>query len=270
MAMGSKFKLLARAGYVARGAVFILVAGLALFSSFGGRPETKSALDALLSQPLGQLWLTLIGLGLLGFVAWRLAQSVANADNHENNAKGMAIRTTLFMSAMIYTGLAFYAFSRAWSLGYGGSGSGEKGLAAWAMAQPFGIYLAGGIGVGFLCGGVITIYKGLSRRFERYLSLSDRKTLLLLCIYGLVSRGIIFVIIGILFCYAAFTVDPGKAGSMADALSWIRRLPFGAIIYIVVGAGLASFGIYNFVEARYRIIRSPDTGAIRAKLPALS
>ncbi|MBB3318323.1 hypothetical protein FHT77_004219 [Rhizobium sp. BK181] len=266
--MVSKFELLARAGYVARGIVFVLVAGLALFSSFGSRPETRSALDTLLSQPLGRVWLTLIGMGLLGFVAWRLAQSVANADNHENDAKGLAIRATLFASAVIYIGLAAYAFSRTLNLDYGGHGSGEKGLAAWALAQPFGIYLAGAIGLAFLLGGGITVHKGLSRHFERYLSVSGRRPLLLLCIYGLVSRGIIFLIIGVLFCYAALTVDPDKAGSMADALNWIRRLPFGAIIYLAVALGLASFGLYNFVEARYRIIRSPDVGAIRSKMPA--
>jgi len=255
--MGSQFQVLARGGYVARGTVFVLVAGLAVFSSFGARPETKSALDTLLAQPLGRIWLALIGLGLLGFVAWRLAQSLANADNQENSAKGLAIRITLFASAVIYIGLAAYAFSRAFSLGHGSDGSGEKGLAAWAIAQPFGIYLAGAIGLGFLVGGGITVYKGLSRHFERYLSVSGRRPLLVLCIYGLVSRGAIFLIVGVLFCYAAFTVDPDKAGSMADALNWIRRLPFGAILYLVVALGLGSFGVYNFVEARYRIIRSP-------------
>ncbi|MBY3243214.1 DUF1206 domain-containing protein [Rhizobium laguerreae] len=84
----SKFEWLARAGYSARGIVFLLVAALAVFSSFGGgKADTKSALDAVLEQPFGRLWLGLIGLGLLGFVAWRLAQSIANADNHDHSVK---------------------------------------------------------------------------------------------------------------------------------------------------------------------------------------
>ncbi len=42
----SKFHIMARAGYGARGIVFLLIAGLALFSSFGGgRPDTGSAFD---------------------------------------------------------------------------------------------------------------------------------------------------------------------------------------------------------------------------------
>ena len=65
----SKFHLMARAGYGARGIVFLLIAGLALFSSFaGGTPDTNSALTALLQQPFGRVWIGLIGLGLAGTV----------------------------------------------------------------------------------------------------------------------------------------------------------------------------------------------------------
>ena len=57
------------------------------------------------------------------------------------------------------------------------------------------------------------------------------------------------------FAYAAFTVSPEQAGSIADALNWIRGLPFGGILYLVVAVGLVSFGAYNLILARYRIVR---------------
>ncbi len=69
-----RFEMLAKSGYVARGVVFLLIAGLALFSGVaGGEADSKSALTSLLQQPFGRIWVGLIGLGLLGFVAWRLA-----------------------------------------------------------------------------------------------------------------------------------------------------------------------------------------------------
>ncbi|MFF0923347.1 DUF1206 domain-containing protein [Rhizobium leguminosarum] len=263
----SKFEWLARAGYSARGIVFLLIAALAVFSSFGGgKADTKSALDTVLEQPLGRVWLGLIGLGLFGFVAWRLAQSIANADNHDHSVKSYLIRAALLGSAVTYMGLAIYAFQDALGFGSGGDG-GEKDLAAWAMSQPFGRFLAGAIGLGFVIGGAVTALKGITRRFERYLTLGQSRPLLLVCIYGLVSRGVVFVIVGIFFCYAAFTVDPGQAGSISDALTFVRQLPFGAVLYLVVAIGLAAFGIYNLVEARYRTVSTPNLSQVRSELP---
>lgn len=267
----SKFHLMARAGYGARGVVFLMVAALALFSGFAGaEPDTNSALETLLQQPFGRVWIGLIGLGLAGFVVWRLAQSLANADGQDDDAKGYAIRAALFGSAITYAGLAMTSILMALQMSNGSGGSGgEEGIAAWVMSQPFGRYLAGIIGIGFIIGGIVTAMKGIKRSFGRYLELDAEKNspAVLISIYGLVARGVVFGIIGVLFLYAAFNVDPEQAGGMAEAMAWLRELPFGGIIYAVVALGLAAFGIYNFVEARYRRIRAPEASDIRRQLP---
>lgn len=251
-----RFDVLAKGGYAARGVVFLLVAGLALFSGVeGGRPETKSALSTLLGQPLGRVWVGLIGLGLLGFVAWRLAQSLADSDGHGRDGTALAIRAALLGSAITYLGLAGYALGNALFLGGGSEGSGEKGLAGWIMSQPFGSYFAIAVGAGLVIGGIVTAVKGITRKFERYVQIPDSKRIVtLVCIYGLVARGVVFVVTGVLFAYAGFRVDPGQAGSMGDALEWLLQLPLGSFLYIAVAFGLAAFGIYNLVEARYRVI----------------
>lgn len=267
----SKFHLMARAGYGARGVVFLMVAALALFSGFAGaEPDTNSALETLLQQPFGRVWIGLIGLGLAGFVVWRLAQSLANADGQDDDAKGYAIRAALFGSAITYAGVAMTSILMALQMSNGSGGSGgEEGIAAWVMSQPFGRYLAGIIGIGFIIGGIVTAMKGIKRSFGRYLELDAEKNspAVLISIYGLVARGVVFGIIGVLFLYAAFNVDPEQAGGMAEAMAWLRELPFGGIIYAVVAVGLAAFGIYNFVEARYRRIRAPEASDIRRQLP---
>ena len=267
----AKFEWLARAGYAARGIVFLLVAGLALFSGFGsGEADTKSALQSVLQQPFGQVWLGLIALGLLGFVAWRLAQSLGDADGHGSGAKSMVIRAALLGSAITYVGLALYALSHALQFGAGsGEGGGEKGLAAWAMSQPFGPWLAGAIGIGFVIGGGVTIWKGVTQKFRKYLKLDagEKSPIALICVYGLVARRVVFAIIGVFFCYAAFMVDPEQAGSTSDALNWVRQLPFGTILYMIVAAGLAAFGIYNFIEARYRTVHTPSLSEARQSIP---
>lgn len=263
MHKASKFQLMARAGYGARAAVFFLVGGLALFSGLsGGKSDTRSALDTLLRQPFGRIWVALIALGLLGFVAWRLAQSLGNADRQDRNARGTAIRIALFGSALAYMGLAYYAVDRALGLGTQSNGGGEKGLAEWVMSQPIGRYVAAAIGIGFIVGGIVTIAKGVFRKYEQYLSADARgnRPITIACIYGLTARGVLFVIVGAFFIYAAIVVSPEQAGSIADALNWLRGLPFGGVLYTLVALGLASFGLYNVIQARYRIVREPKIG----------
>ncbi|MGJ7043716.1 hypothetical protein J2Y63_007002 [Shinella sp. BE166] len=256
------FQILARSGYVARGIVFLLLAALALYT---GTATTKSALDSLLDQPFGRLWLGLIGLGLVGFVAWRLAQSIANADNHEQDFKGYTVRAMLFGSAAVYISLAYYSFDHAFGIAAARSSDGEKDLAGWAMAQPFGRYFAALIGSGFLVGGVVTVAKGVMGKYERYLEPQARGSTLIkiICVYGLGARGVLFAVAGVFFCYAAFTLDPQQAGSLADALIWLRQLPFGGILYVLAAPGLFSFGGYNLIEARYRLVHTPDLGDAR-------
>lgn len=260
-----RFELLAKFGYAARGVVFLLVAALALFSGIaGGRPETKSALSTLLDQPFGRVWVGLIGAGLLGFVAWRLAQSIIDADGQGSDSKALAIRASLFGSAVTYLGLASYAIGHALSARKDSGGSGEKGLAEWVISQPFGSYLAVVIGISLVAGGIVTGVKGATRKFERYIRIpAGSAPLTFICMYGLIARGVVFAVTGILFTYAGLKVDPNRAGGIADALDWLRQLPFGAIIYIATAVGLAAFGVYNLVAARYRTVRGPTVADVK-------
>jgi hypothetical protein len=127
------------------------------------------------------------------------------------------------------------------------------------MSQPAGQWLAGAIGIGFIIGGMVTIAKGVLRVYDQYLAPEARasKPIMIACVYGLAARGILFVIVGGFFCYAAFTVSPEQADSIAGALNWIRGLPFGGTLYTVVAIGLESCGAYSLIQARYRIVRAP-------------
>jgi len=257
-----KLEWLARSGYAARGIVYVLIAGLASLSTFGGgRPDSKSALQIVLEQPFGQIWLGVIGTGLVGFVLWRIAQSILNTDRHENNAKGYLVRAGLLVSAATYTGLAFYAVGQALHLSVGaGSSGGRESWIAWLMQQPFGRYLVAGVGLAIVGAGCAQAFKGVKRGYLRFFESGfEHRTILNgICTYGLLARGVIFLIIGGFFIYAAFAVDPKQAGGMADALAWVRQLPFGAILYGLAAVGLFAFGLYGLIEARYRIVQPPS------------
>jgi hypothetical protein len=270
-----KFELLARSGYAARGVVYFLIGALALFSVFGdgGRSVGSSgALSSLLSQPFGRLLLGMIGVGFIGHVLWRLAQSVLNADRHDDDFKGYAVRAGLFASAATHAFLALTALQLAILGGVGGSEGGERDVSAWLMQQPFGRYLVGAVGLGILGAGVAQIYKGLSGGFCKWLKIPARAMPLLyaVCAAGLVARGAIFLIIAVFFLYAAFTIDPAQAGGLADALAWVRGLPFGAWLYGLAAVGLFAFAAYSLTEALYRHMNTaPVSGPARRAAGAI-
>ncbi|OLP62279.1 hypothetical protein BJF93_18875 [Xaviernesmea oryzae] len=257
-----RLAILAKLGYSARGIVYVLVGGMAVLAAIGmggGNVEARSALDIILSQPLGRIWLGLVAVGLLSFVIWRLVQAVTNPDHQPASPKGYLIRAGMLISAATYIGLALYAGGHALSMPTGGEGGGgEQGLATWLMRQPFGRYLAGIAGFCILGAGAAQIVKAVKGGYRKYIALppDHARKLDLVCAYGLAARGAIFLITGGFFLLAAFLVDPAQAGSLTDAMAWVRALPFGGVLYGIAALGLFAFGLYSFIEARYR--RIPD------------
>ncbi|MBB3464409.1 hypothetical protein FHT92_005052 [Rhizobium sp. BK377] len=81
------------------------------------------------------------------------------------------------------------------------------------------------------------------------------------------ARGVVFAIVEVFFAYAGFRVDAQQSGSTGDALARVRQLPFGAVLYLAVAIGLGAFGVYNLIEARYRIVRGPSFEELKHSIP---
>jgi Domain of Unknown Function (DUF1206) len=65
---------------------------------------------------------------------------------------------------------------------------------------------------------------------------------------GLVSRGLVYLIIGILALKLALG-DGGKAANQQDALRTIADQPFGKVLLILVAIGLAGYALWRLVRA---------------------
>lgn len=258
-------QLLARLGYSARGAVYLLVGGLAVAAAVaggGGATDSRGALSMLSGDALGIVVLVLIGIGLFGYALWRLAQGLLDADRHGTGAKALAIRGGLIVSGITHTLLGIYALSLVFGSGGGGSGSGggSEGAAAWIMQQPFGRYLLGAVALGIIGAGLAQVWKGYSGKFREHLKMRPdlERKLSPVCAFGLIARGVVFAIVGVFFGYAALTVDPDQAGGLASALEWIRSQSYGRFLFAVIAFGLLAFGIYGIIEAVWRRINAAE------------
>jgi Domain of Unknown Function (DUF1206) len=262
---GAKIAWLARSGYAARGIVYLIVGGLAVVAALGGGQTTdsKGALRTILLQPFGEVLLALVALGLVGYAIWRLVQAFADPDGHGTDAKGLVIRGGLLVSAATHSLLALFALSLIFGWGSSvGGGSGDSGAqdwTAWLLQQPFGRWLVGLIGAAVIGAGIAHMIKGYRADFAKYLEMApatlERSSPV--CRFGLIARGVVFLIIGGFLVVAAWRFSSGDVVGLQGALQTLQQQPYGWILLAVVALGLCAFGVYGLIEARYRRIDAP-------------
>ena len=254
---------LARVGYGSRGAVYLIVGGLAAASAVGaggGATGGKGAIEALLSQPFGTALVAATAAGLLAFCLWRLLQAALDADRHGVEPKGLAIRAALLVSGLIYLGLMLSALGLL--LGWGGGGGEDreaKEWTAWLLAQPFGRWATGGAGAAVVIAGIVIAVRGWNGAFCGRLALdgASRKWVEPLGRYGLIARGVVLAVIGGFLVAAAWRADADEARGLAGALEALRAQPYGGALFALVALGLLAFGFYGLAQARYRKVVRP-------------
>jgi Domain of Unknown Function (DUF1206) len=260
-------ELLSRAGYAAKGVVYatvgVLVLG-ALYSAFGneGLTGTKGAVNTIADQPFGNALLAILIIGLAGYVVWRLMQGLRDTEGKGDDASGWMQRIGFIISAIFYSSLTWYAIKVAGWFGSGGSASanGSSHQQAWTaklMSYEAGIWAVGVAGAVFVGVAVYQFYRAISRKFEKnwktneiphqQLSFARR-----FAQFGIVARSITFAITGGLLVQAAMHANPDDAQGLGHALQSLQDETYGTALLTVIGLGLVCYGIYCFVNARYR------------------
>ncbi len=264
MAAQNTLEVMARLGHGARGVVYCLVGGLALFAAIGSGGRTGGsggALRIVLEQPFGRVLLGLIAIGFACFALWRFLEATTDADRRGNEWKGLAIRGAHLIGGVIAVGLAVSALALA--LGWGGGGGEDRSArdwTAWLMAQPFGPWLVGLVGLGIVGAGIAFIVKGWGGKVTEHLACSRdvaRWAVPAGCL-GFGARGIVFLIIGGFLVVAAWQSRAAQAKGLGGALQALEAQPFGWVLLAVTAAGLFAFGVFSFIEAVYRRIDAPD------------
>lgn len=248
----------ARAGYFARGAVFLIIGYFAFRAAFasGSSMGSQDAVDQIAGASIGMVLLWLLVMALAFFAIWRVIQSLFDVDRHGTDAKGLAVRAGLLGSAVAYGALAFYAGSLAVGSDGQSSGSGAgSNLIGKAYEAGYGVWLTYAIAVVVIGVGAAHIYKGAKAGFEKYMSipLKYRDWLKPVCQFGLIARGLTFFVIAFLLFKGASAYSGGAPG-LEDALNAIASWSYGWLLLSLTGLGLIAFGVYGVTEGIYRRI----------------
>jgi len=258
-------ELAARIGFGARGFVYLSVGLLTLGATVGLTGEavgTKGALAWLAQQPLGRLWLALLGLGLVAFVQWRVLQAVFDADHEGTSRDAIGTRLSQAFSGMAYGSLAFSAFRLLWRTPrdpFAVDVVSSHQQAARVLALPFGPWLLVGAGL-FLFGiGVTTLRRSWNEDFTEYLACSKKtcRRVAPLARIGYVARGLAYLPLAVLVVLAGLRSTASQVTSFSAALDLVTRQPGGAPVLAGAALGFVAFGVFSFVEARFRRIRPP-------------
>ena len=238
-------------GLVSYGLVHLIVAWIAVKVAFGksGDASPQGAMKTLAQQPLGEVLLWVMAIGLFALTAWQVIDAVVKVDTN-NRGESRMERARCAGRAVIYLGLGLLTIGVA--LGHRGeSNEGEQTISAKLMAVPFGRVLVGLVGLGVLAVGIAQIVKALRKSYLEDLDRGVGTPTKALATIGYLAKGIAFGIVGFLFGWAAFTYDAKKAGGMDAALTTIRNQPFGPVLLVAMAVGLACFGLYCFAWARF-------------------
>ncbi len=257
---------LARLGYAAKGAVYIVVGLLAAMAAFGrgGKTtDTRGALATIVAQPFGRVLLGTVAVGLAGYAIWRFVQAGVDAEHKGSDAKGMAVRIGYAISGLIHAGLAFTAMQLVVGSESGSRrGSGDSASQDWTarlLDQPFGPWLVALLGAVIIGIGLAQLFKAYTAKFREKLKLSEMSNTEQTWAtrsgrLGFAARGVVFGVIGTFLILAALQSDPSQARGLGGALRALEQQSFGSLILGVVAIGLVAYGVFMLVAARYRRI----------------
>ncbi|WP_078880042.1 DUF1206 domain-containing protein [Kitasatospora purpeofusca] len=250
-----------RAGFTARGVVYVVIGYLALRIAMDGRgpdeADREGALRQIAARPGGTLLLWLLVLGFACMTLWRAAAALSH-DGHDGGRRKPGKRLLDAGRAVFYASVCWG--TAAFASGTGGGSNSDRASKDWtadALALPGGRLLVGAAGLALVGVGVGITVRAARRTFLRRLDTASmsRRTRAAVTGIGLAgnaARGVVFAGVGLFVMTAAARFDPGRARGIDDTLRSFADTPAGPWLLAAVAVGLLLFGVFSFVSAHRR------------------
>ena len=248
LARESWFLTFCRIGFFGRGALYILIAWLALQT---GRTEDLTGALEYVGHGAGRVLLMIIAAGLAAYGLWRLADAAFAIENPEGDGKALRKRAAAGFIGLIYIYLSYKAV-RVLLAGKAGTMT-VREQADTVLDLPGGALVLGFAALVLAIAGLNQIRKAAQCTFLR--SLDDRARAPLakwIGRIGYAARGVIFLTVGYLIARAAVDGQSREAGGMEQALDF-----FSGPVLWAVAVGLMLFGGFSILEAVFRRMHEP-------------
>ena len=248
----------ARAGYAARGFVYLLLGWVAL--STGRALSTDDAVAEVEKLPAAPVLLALLAAGLFGYALFKLYAAAVDLDQKGDDGKGRVTRLASGFGALGYLALSWFAINvltgsksdakSGEASGSGGSGQQTASDVAQAPGGDWLLILASLVVIGVAISQFVIAYKA---SFMDQMPGAPRQVKPLGQL-GYAARGLVIAIVGYFLLRAG--LDGEQVRSFGDALALLRNQH--GWLFLLVAAGLVAFGITSLMMARYRRIEDRD------------
>jgi len=259
-------EIMARLGYASCGLIYFVMGLLTILFAFGNGGKTadqQGAIAMIGRQPEGRFLLWLVLIGLVCYSLWGLIRAALNPLHNGHDTKGAAERVGYLFSAIAYALLLLPTYALiaggAQPAHNGAQGAETQHYVAKLLTLPWGQWVVGIVGMLVILVGIYQIYQGIKPDFERQLHLvkltpSQVKWVKRLGRFGIIARGIIFVLVGIFLIVAAYTANSSQAKGLDGALMSLMHQPYGHWLMGSIALGLIAMGIYSlFVSLFFRL-----------------
>jgi len=241
-----------RAGLVARGVIYLVVAVLAARIAAGAadddRADQRGALAEVAEHSFGSALLVLLAVGFGCYAVWRAVRAVTG-EEHDHPAPHKRLADVGRVA--IHVSLLLTTLSVLRDDGGDERSSDSQEWTARLMAESWGRWVVALAGVVLLGGGLWLIRRGFSERFRKHLE-RLRGWVVALGKIGHVGRGIAFAFIGAFVLRAAVRFDPSEPIGLDAALRDLAGSGWGRVVVLAVAVGLGAFGLFSIAESRDR------------------
>lgn len=244
------FEKAARAGHFVSGVLHILIGYIAVRLAFGqsGNADQSGALAELADKPGGKIALWVAVVAFLALALWRIVEAIVGKKSDADEGSGMD-RLKAAALAVVYLAFAFSTYGFATGSGKS-SGQQNAGWSARLMESGGGKLVLIVIALIVIGVGGYHVYKGVSKNFLDDLEGSQSGAVVKLGIAGYAAKGTALVGVGILVVVAVLKSDPSKATGLDGAVKTLGSQPYGQVLLVLAGVGIALYGLYAFVLAR--------------------
>jgi Domain of Unknown Function (DUF1206) len=218
--------------------------------------EPGGALALVADKSYGPFLIVALALGFASYALWRLVEAIFDRSGEGTDVAALAKRAGYLGRAVVYGALTYGAVQLL--LGRGESGDNEQHRAtARVLEWPAGRWLVGLVGAALVGAGLYNAFRAVTQKFEEKWDLSEmspfeRRWLPRVGSLGLLSRFVVFSLIGVFVAKAAYEYDPSEAIGLDGALRKLVQTSYGPVLLFVVAAGVVCYGLFSLVEARYR------------------